>query len=974
MFIEKEVISPGCYFYTDERGMPRKLEVDSNLTTYWHEQGQKMLSSGLTVPVPYEHDFDNGHPMTAKEKLLNNAGEVKEYRLRDFDDPIRGNVKNGLFAVVEVQDKELIEKNKIGSSIRWTSPWISSFTDGNGTQWNNVITHLALTTRPRITQQQPFPSIAAALSMAVDVSLASDQPRSDDGRFASTGRTNMVKKKQPTQEELTKKAHDRESQPDEGGEGFLKRLKRRQVKERTKRKKRTIREMKGDSSDDGEESARAKGKDLFAKQQVTKSNSIDKLRKSKKAARRRQKRSAEIDKKYGDDSLRQIGREKPLSTNGFSLSRAGLIHTHNNTPMPVYPMAFSIMSGVWMGFDESKHTRGEGGKFASTKGGGSNKPKKSVKKKDPHYKTKKLRQQVKKIREKRAKKYEEEDRNDAPLTAIERHRRHGDTPNMSGARLENIHREARDIIRKTQTPEGPEAHRRRIRDFEENQKVERRRRRGLKIEGEGPQSADDDKLSTKKRKGKKLSNEDQSFAFDDSKHTRDDGGRFASTAGGGKKKPLPRPNRKRQTNTRHRRAADRAREIDEHTGDKQNRKLTEAESKGNTSQQRNTDFAKKSTTAAEVDKAKKNVLQRTRKPKRTAKGNQKKVSDSASGRTNMAKKKKPTDRGNSGSIHAGFTMDNKKRRFDDEDDDDFNDYDDDDDDNDFDDEDDYDEDEFDDEDGDDNEFTDNDEDDDNIDLPPYGDPKGDIGMEELLCDLLQALGVPMPDESNPHEFKRHLYEATMSKIKELTSKGMGKDEFKPDQNQPPGQQPNASQPGQNPIIQQEQQPMYMSQESPMAALSLEDINKITDPTMRTIALSMYTENRSLQAKLEANEKTANGLRDAKLKEAEAQRKVRVMMLSRVSPLVKADLEAMLALPNMALSMGDGGVVVDPLAQTLAVLEKGLANLPRLLTTETSALSVHPQPTDNEMSSEEADDLSDKMSRMMGCPTEKKQAS
>jgi hypothetical protein len=37
----------------------------------------------------------------------------------------------------------------------------------------------------------------------------------------------------------------------------------------------------------------------------------------------------------------------------------------------------------------------------------------------------------------------------------------------------------------------------------------------------------------------------------------------------------------------------------------------------------------------------------------------------------------------------------------------------------------------------------------------------------------------------------------------------------------------------------------------------------------------------------------------------------------------ADLDAMLALPAMALSMGDGGSVVDPMATTLAVAEATL---------------------------------------------------
>ena len=77
MLVEKEIIGPGVYWYTDPAGLPRKLVVTPEYTKYLHEQGGKMLSAGLTIPVPFEHEF-NAHPMTPKDKLLNNAGEVKE--------------------------------------------------------------------------------------------------------------------------------------------------------------------------------------------------------------------------------------------------------------------------------------------------------------------------------------------------------------------------------------------------------------------------------------------------------------------------------------------------------------------------------------------------------------------------------------------------------------------------------------------------------------------------------------------------------------------------------------------------------------------------------------------------------------------------------------------------------------------------------------------------------------------------------
>lgn len=158
-------------------------------------------------------------------------------------------------------------------------------------------------------------------------------------------------------------------------------------------------------------------------------------------------------------------------------------------------------------------------------------------------------------------------------------------------------------------------------------------------------------------------------------------------------------------------------------------------------------------------------------------------------------------------------------------------------------------------------------------------------------------------------------------------------------------------------------------------MSLEEIQKINDPTMKNIALSMYTENQKLRSEADADRKKLNSLNDAKLREENAKRNSRVLLLGRVSPKVKVDLDAMLALPAYALSMGDGGNVVDPMAQTLAVLEKGLADMPRLLTTPSSDIIALSQPTDDSMlTTEQEDKLANDMARMMGCPPEQKRAS
>ncbi len=559
MLVEKEIIAPGTYWYKDEKSeVPRKLVVTPELTSYWHDQGSKMLGFGLTVPVPYEHDF-NAHPMTPKDKLLNNAGEVKEYRLRDFTDPKRGKVTNALFGVVDVQDPDA--QRKIGHSIRWTSPWINSFTDGDGRKWNNVISHLALTTRPRITKQEPFSSIAAALSMASEV------------WHTHTGRP-----------------------------------------------------------------------------------------------------------KLNEDAAGKAG---------FCLSKAGLLYLDERKYLrPWYPVAFSMWGGIKLGDDDAPPKKKKG-KKAPPKG---------------------------------------------PPTEIDDEGEEGEEDDEGLEGLEGL--DELDPAGGEPPPGGPP---------------------GAPPPGGPPGAAPPG------------------------------GPPGADTPGG---PPTP-----------------------------------------------------------------------------GAPGGMNKFADAA----------------------------------------------------------------------------------------------GDVGMEELLCDLLAALGIHLPEATNEVQFKRALYEAAMMKIHELAAKGQAGAQPPPggDPNNPkPPGAPGAA-PGGNPILQQEQQPMYMS---------LDDINKIDNPTMKTIALSMYNENIKLRAEMEGNAKVATSLRDAKLKEANATRATRVAMLSRVSPKVKTDLEAMLALPAMALSLGDGGEVIDPLGPTLMVLEKGLADIPRLLTTDSASLSTVPQPTDADtLKQEEIDMLADNMSRMMGYP-------
>jgi hypothetical protein len=161
----KEVIRPGDYWHVNaETQKPEKLTATASFIKHLHDQGMKMRQAGLSIPVPLEHDLDN-RALTKAERaavtLKNNAGWVDTYKMLSGD---------RLFAQLDIEDEEVYRK--LPRTIKYTSPWINSFVDGDGNKWEGVISHLALTSRPRITKQEPFGPVAAALSLAAGVAVS----------------------------------------------------------------------------------------------------------------------------------------------------------------------------------------------------------------------------------------------------------------------------------------------------------------------------------------------------------------------------------------------------------------------------------------------------------------------------------------------------------------------------------------------------------------------------------------------------------------------------------------------------------------------------------------------------------------------------------------------------------------------------------------------------------------------------------
>lgn len=167
MEVRKEIIRSGKHVYIGEDGRPAVLDATPAKIAHYHANGNEMIKRGLPIPVPLEHQ-PSATPMNAMDRaadlVRNNAGEAKRFEVDTIKNPTTGEDIHRLFGVLDIRDDKIAEKVNDGS-IRWVSPWINSFVDGKGSQWDEVISHVALTTRPRIHEQQPFDNVSMALSI-----------------------------------------------------------------------------------------------------------------------------------------------------------------------------------------------------------------------------------------------------------------------------------------------------------------------------------------------------------------------------------------------------------------------------------------------------------------------------------------------------------------------------------------------------------------------------------------------------------------------------------------------------------------------------------------------------------------------------------------------------------------------------------------------------------------------------------------
>lgn len=161
-----------------------------------------MLQSGIPVPTSWEHRNDAkpgklNRDDWASARAKGTAGWVEAYEL---------DAQGKAWANVEIPDAE---DGRKAETVRFCSPEIDCFTDGDGRDWGEVITHVALTPRPVQHNQPPI----ARLSYLGPIRLAIDPTEGTD----MADDADDDKKKAPPPPKKKGEGKDDAPLPDAGG-------------------------------------------------------------------------------------------------------------------------------------------------------------------------------------------------------------------------------------------------------------------------------------------------------------------------------------------------------------------------------------------------------------------------------------------------------------------------------------------------------------------------------------------------------------------------------------------------------------------------------------------------------------------------------------------------------------------------------------------------------------------------------------
>jgi hypothetical protein len=157
-----QALTPGRKLVPTEDGGRAWIDFSPEYVAATIDRTNKMLRAGIPVPVSWGHRSD-AKPGSISADDWQSAKEkgVAGYALSC-------DIKGGPgFADIEIPDDA---DGRQAEKVRFCSPEIDDFTDGNGKHWGEVFTHIALTPRPVQHDQPPI----ARLSLSGPIRLSVD--------------------------------------------------------------------------------------------------------------------------------------------------------------------------------------------------------------------------------------------------------------------------------------------------------------------------------------------------------------------------------------------------------------------------------------------------------------------------------------------------------------------------------------------------------------------------------------------------------------------------------------------------------------------------------------------------------------------------------------------------------------------------------------------------------------------------------
>jgi hypothetical protein len=136
----KTIVTEGLYVTGDGNG-GRKVEfISKDRLNHWAEQHQRMVEQGFYVPAPSFHDSSLKPTSMTNVGSKSNIGFWEKLSVGEVEKD--GEKVIGLIGTLDVPLEE--DAEKIGNNIRQTSIFAEKkFIDGEGNEWDDVLTHIA---------------------------------------------------------------------------------------------------------------------------------------------------------------------------------------------------------------------------------------------------------------------------------------------------------------------------------------------------------------------------------------------------------------------------------------------------------------------------------------------------------------------------------------------------------------------------------------------------------------------------------------------------------------------------------------------------------------------------------------------------------------------------------------------------------------------------------------------------------------